>query len=759
LRREDARFLSGSGRYVGDVSMPGQLYAAFRRSDVARARLRAVSVEDARTSDGVHAVVTADDFPDAFGTLEPVVSYSGRDGMKLITPERPVLARGEVRFVGEEIAVVLADAPQRAVDAAERITVDYDELPACIGFDAALGPGAELVHDAIPGNVCFHFEYGDERATRALLEDAACRVALTLDSPRVSASPIEPRSVLAWYDGGRKTYEICCSNQGADLMGTQLAALLRTTRDRIRVHPIDVGGAFGPRAGAYPEYAVLLELARRLGRPIKWTSTRSEDFLCDSHGRAIRIAGEIGADVQGRFLALRTEWLCDQGAYLTYAGARSATINGCLIGAGPYEVRALHGSHRLVMTNSAPTDAYRGAGRPEAALIVERLVDEVAFRLGMDPLEIRRRNAIPKDAFPYRTLTGSVLDSGDYAGLLEQARSNSRWDGFAGRSRAARSRNALRGIGCALFVEPCGGGFTAEDQVALTVESQSKVFAHVAMTSNGQGHETVFPEIVARKFGIDPSRIVLRSGDRDGPLIVGNGTISSRSMLAQGSALSRAADVVIEKGKRIAADTLEAAVPDIDFAAGRYRVRGTDLAISFDEVLQKSSQSRQNPLDTVFAQAVPRAFTSGAHIAEVEIDRETGETTLVSYVAVDDIGTVINPVLAHGQIHGGVVQGAGQVFGERCFYDISSGQLLTGSFMDYPMPRADSVPPIASDFRPTPSPTNVLGAKGAGETGATGALAALTNAIADALRSAGAEPLDMPATPLRIWQTLQRTRG
>lgn len=700
-------------------------------------------------------MLVGSDFPEAFGTLIPAITYEGRRGSRVITPERPLLAREQVRFVGEEIALVLADSRPAALDAAESIAVDYEELPAVVGWEAALAASASNVHDSVPGNVCFDFDYGDEAATVALLEQAAYRVAASVDSPRASAVPMEPRSVLAWYDAGRDTYEIRCSNQGGDLMAVQLATLLRTTRNKIRVHPVDVGGGFGPRAGAYPEYAILLAAARRLGRPLQWTSPRSEDFLCDAHGRGIRLSGELGVDRDGKFLALKTQWVCDQGAYLTYAGPRISTFNGFLIGAGAYRVRALYGRHVLVLTNCNPIDAYRGAGRPEAALIVERLVDEAARAMGVDPIELRRRNALAPADFPYTNPNGNVLDSGNPDALLQAVRDEAQWADFPARAQAAAGRGRIRGIACALFVEPCGGGFVADDQVMLQFREDGRILAYVATTSNGQGHETVFPEIVAGKLGVDASRIELRASDPDGPPLRGNGTISSRSTLAQGSALLRAAEEAVEKGRAVAAGLLEAAAADIEFADGHYRVRGTDLSLSFDAMLKGCEGGTPHPLDTVVTQPVPRAFTSGAHVAEVEIDRETGHTALVSYVAVDDIGKVINPALAHGQIHGGVAQVAGQVLGECCVYD-ESGQLLTGSFMDYYMPRADSLPPFRSSMQETASPTNALGAKGAGETGSTGGLAAIANAVIDALRRSGVREFQMPATPDRVWHALTR---
>lgn len=751
-RREDPRLLTGRGRYTADCAEPGQLHAAFRRSDAAHARILRIDASAAMRSPGVRAVLLGRDFHGAFGTLEPAIAFAGRGGSRVITPPRPLLARDTVRFVGEELAVVVADSAAQALDAAELIEVEYEPLPAVTSARDALRPGAPLVHPEVPGNLCFDFDYGDAAEVQGLMQRAAVRVRATVLSPRVSAAPMEPRSVIARHDAGTGTFEIRCSNQGGELMAVQLATLLQVPASAIRVLPGDVGGGFGPRAGAYPEYAILLAAARRLGQAIRWTSTRTEDFLCDAHGRGISLDGELGLDAEGRFLALQADWVCDQGAYLTYAGPRTNVFNGFLIAAGPYRMPAMYGRHRLALTHCNPADAYRGASRPEAALLIERLVDEAARATGLDPVELRRRNALRADEFPHTNLNGHVLDSGHPVALLDAARKESAWDGFQARQELARQRGAWRGIACALFVEPCGGGFLAQDQVAL-VFGETTVAAHAAMASNGQGHETVFPEIIARRLGLPADAVALQAAGPTGPVISGNGTIGSRSLLAQGSAFARAADEAADKGKAVAARLLEVPLQDIEYQPGEYRVRGTDLRVSMQAVMAACASMEVNPLDTVFTQAAPRAFTTGAHVAEVELDAETGTTSLVSYVAVDDIGRVHSPALADGQIHGGIAQAAGQVLGEHCHYD-EHGQLLTASFMDYVMPRADTLPAFTSLMLPTASPTNLLGAKGAGETGSTGGLAAVANAVADALQRAGAAGLEMPATPDRVWRAL-----
>jgi carbon-monoxide dehydrogenase large subunit len=524
--------------------------------------------------------------------------------------------------------------------------------------------------------------------------------------------------------------------------------------ERLRVHMLDVGGAFGARTAPFPEYPALMHLAKKLQRPVKWLSTRSEDFLTDNHGRAVSLRGELAYGKDGKFIALRTTWFCDSGAYLTPAGVLTNSINGKFIGAGVYQVEAVYGRHRQVITNSSPTNAYRGAGRPEANYIVERLVDEVAAKLAIDPFELRRRNVLKKTQFPYKTLTGANFDSGDFPGLVAKAKQESDWKGFSARRRASRRAGKLRGIGCALFIEPSGGGGIKKDEVAVLFARDGSIVLHNVAGPSGQGHETVFPDMIARWLGVPAARVFLKSGDPDGPKLAGNPSIGSRSGMLQGSAYKIAAEMVIEKAKHLAADELEANPGDIEFADGMFTIAGTDRAIAMTAIIEKSCALVPHPLDTIAERGISQAFPSGAHVAEVEIDADTGAVEVVRYTAVDDIGTVINQTLADGQIVGGIVQGAGQVFGEYCQYDPVDGQLLTGSFMDYCMPRAHLIPHIDLFNHTVPSPNNPLGVKGVGEAGTTGAGPACMNAILNALRTAGVRHFDMPATPARIWSAI-----
>ena len=756
-RREDERFTRGLGRYTADLGLASELHASFCRSDRSHARIARVNPEAARKLPGVVTVLTGADIRDwGMRTLPPVMPFPGRGGKRIQVPERPVLALDRVRYVGEEIAVVIAELPSIARDAADLVQVDFEDLRPAIGCEAAVAPDAPRLHAEIPGNVCFEFEYGDRERTARLMANAACVVKARIASPRIAPTTMEPRGALAWYNRVAGRYEIRVANQGSSAMAEALATMLGVAPDRVVVHPVDVGGAFGARTAPYAEYPLLLRLAERLGRPIKWVSTRTEDFLTDNHGRAVQVSGELALDRDGRFLALQTDWLCDSGAYPSQAGALTNSINGRAIGAGCYVVEALYGRHRQVMTNTAPTNAFRGAGRPEAAWIVERLVDEAAVKLGRDALDLRRQNAIQRESMPYTTSTGVVFDSGDFAALVDEARRLSAWDDFAGRRAGAREAGKLRGIGCALFVEPSGGMWAPKDEVAIRFEGDGVVSLYAAPASSGQGHETVFPDLVAAWLGLPAERVALKAGAVDGPKLIGSPAIGSRSAMSQGSVFKLAAAEVVRKGRELAADILEVSAKDIRFRDGRYVVEGTDRTLSMQSIIDDHGH-RASALNTISELKPASAFPSGAHIAEVEIDPETGAVDLVRYAAVDDLGSLVNPALAEGQLHGGIAHAVSHVFGEDCSYDAETGQLLTASFMDYSMLRADGIPSIELAHLPVPSPNNALGAKGAGEAGTTGGTPACASAIMSALRNAGVRDFDMPATPARVWHALWNT--
>ncbi|HVZ52842.1 MAG TPA: xanthine dehydrogenase family protein molybdopterin-binding subunit [Pseudolabrys sp.] len=759
-RREDERFVTGRGRYSNDWNLPNQVHAVFRRSDRAHAVIKSVDTSAAAQGPGVIAVLAGSDVADAgFATVPPIHPPPGRGGMGILVPERPVLARERVRFVGEEIAVVVAESAAAARDAAELIEIEYEDLPVLVGFEAAMAAGAPAIHDNVPGNICFDFEYGDEAKTVDAFARAHGVVTLHAESPRVAPTPMEVRAALVSYEADTDSYDVWCSNQGGPAFRDDLAIMAGIAVDKLRVHMLDVGGAFGARTAPFPEYPVLLYVAKKLGRPVKFLSTRSEDFLTDNHGRAVSLVGELAYDKRGKFLALRTQWLCDSGAYLAPAGILTNSINGRNIGAGVYSLEAVYGRHRQVITNTSPTNAYRGAGRPEANYIVERLVDEVAAKLKIDPVELRRRNLIAPEAMPYRTPTGATFDSGDFPGLLARAKELSDWDGFRARRKAAKRAGKLRGIGCGMFIEPSGGGGVKKDEVAVLFTRDGNIVLHNVAGPSGQGHETVFPALVARWLGVPVERVTSHSGDPNGPRLVGNPSIGSRSGMLQGSAFKVASDIVIEKAKRLAADALEAHVEDIVFADGRFTIAGTDRSASMTQLIERHSGETPHPLDTIAERGISQAFPSGAHVVEIEIDEATGAYEIVRYTAVDDIGNVLDRTLAEGQLSGGVAQGAGQVFGEHCLYDANDGQLINASFMDYCMPRAGLIPPLTLADGGVPSPNNPLGAKGVGEAGTTGALGACMNAVMDALRSAGVTHFDMPATPPRIWDAIAAAKA
>ncbi len=754
-RREDQRLLTGTGRYTSDFNFPGQLYACFVRADRAHAKLLSVDVSAAREAPGVVAVYTAADLASQnYATLPTLVHYKGVGGQAIKLPPRSVLASDKVRFVGEEIALVVASSPLAALDAVEMVMVDYEELPAVAHPLDAVATGAALVHDSIPGNVCFEFDYGDAAATAAAIASAKHVTKITLSSQRVAANPMEPRAFVVGYDGASGNYDMYVANQGVYMMRGGLSVITGIPEDNIRVHPLDVGGGFGVRSAPYQEYPALMFAAKALAKPIKWIGSRSECFATDNHGRAVELQGELALDAEGNFVAIRTQWICDQGAYLTPAGPLTNTTNGMLTITGCYKIPVAYGHNRCVVTNTSPTGPYRGAARPDMAYLMERLVDQAAAETGMDRIKLRSMNAIPKAAFPYTGPTKSTYDSADFAGMLERAVKESDWNGFAARREQSKARGKLRGIGCALFLEPSGGGSMPQDRVSLRWLG-GRLTLYAVTQSQGQGHETVFPEIVAGVLGIPAADIDLKAGDIEGIVgLTGSGVIGSRSIMAHGSAFKRAALAVVDKGLELAAEKLEAAPADIEFKDGTYTIKGTDRRVALIDLVRDHTGDTPNPLDALGEQAMARAFPSGMHVAEVEIDPDTGVTEVKGYVAVDDVGVVINHTLVQAQVHGGVAQGAGQVFGEHANYDRATGQLLNASFMDYTMPRADLISGIADYYHLTPSPTNFLGAKGVGEAGTTGSMPTLMNAIVDAMRARGIHHFDMPASSDRVWEAL-----
>jgi aerobic carbon-monoxide dehydrogenase large subunit len=749
-RLEDYRMLTGRGRYVSDWNLPGQAYAHFVRSDRPHARIVAIDASGALDMPGVIAVFTGEDVAAAgLKSLPSAVPVKGRGGADMLKPERPALAQGKVRFVGEPVAMVVAETALQAADAADAVLVEYDDLPAVVRAEQALDTGAPQLFDAVPRNCVFDYEAGDEQAATEAFRGAAKVVKLTVDNTRVIGNPMEPRACLAHYDEAKDLHVLYACTQGVAGMRGQLATVLGVPPERVRVAAEEVGGGFGVRFNIYPEYCAAVMAARRLKRPVKWTGSRSEVFLSDEQARDVVSTGELALDASGRFLGMRLDFVANLGAYLCPTGPFINTI-GIVNAMGVYDVKAIYSRAQLVVTNTAPMAAYRGAGRPVMSYLLERLVDQAAYELGMDPAELRRRNLIPKDKLPYRIASGYEYDSGDFPGVLEKALREADWQGFEARRAQSERRGRLRGRGLSAYIEATGAGFAPVDQVELRFAADGTLTLLAPTHNHGQGHETTYAQVVSSVLGVPMERIRLSTGDPN-EFFLGNATGGSRSLLAVGSVLQLGAREVVEKGKRLAADELEAAVEDIAFEDGSYRIEGTDRAISLEALARKHPQAMSLRYENKFG----ATFPNGCHVAEVEIDRETGEAEIVSYLACDDAGNVINHQIVEGQMQGGVTQGAGQVFNELAIYDKDTGQLLTGSFMDYAMPRAVLVNGLRIIEHPVPTQLNPLGAKGVGEAGVTGSLPALMNAVLDALRSAGVKHFDMPATPHRVWSALR----
>ena len=751
-RTEDPRLLTGRGNYTDDKNLPGQVHAVFIRSPVGHGVIKGIDTAAAAAAPGVLAVLTHEDIEAAgFGPLPNNLPLKSRDGTPLIKPVRPLLATGKVRHVGEPIACVVAETAALARDAAELVAVDIDPLPAVVDVDAAVGPGAPLLHAEAPNNTCLDFQTGDAEATAAGFANAHHVTKIRLENNRCFVSPMEPRAAVGDFDVAADRWVLHVCSQGVMGMRNILAnAILKCPPEKVHILTGDVGGSFGMKSLPYNEYPVVLLAAKTLGRPVKWTSDRSEACVTDHQGRAAVYDAELALDSAGKFLGVRVHGMANMGAYLTGTGPHSQTVNIAKNLTCMYTTPAIDVNMKMVFTNTVYLGAYRGAGRPEGNYIMERLVDAAAREMGIDRVEIRRRNLIAPEAMPYAVASGQVYDSGEFAPMIDKAVAASDWSGFAARKAEAARRGRKRGIGMCAYVEVTAP--PGKEHGGIRFGADGRVTLVSGTLDYGQGHRATFAQILSARLGIPFDRIDLLQGDSD-ELLVGGGTGGSRSVIAAGGATYEAAAAVIEKGRKVAGQVLEAAPEDIEFAAGEFRIAGTDRAIGIMALAGKARDIGES-LDTdLIHDTAPSSFPNGVHVAEVEIDPETGVSRVVGYTVVDDFGTVINPLLAEGQVHGGVAQGIGQALLEKVVYD-ADGQLVTGSYMDYTMPRADDVPPIVFDDHPVPATTNVLGAKGAGEAGVSGALACVMNAVVDALADDGVTQIDMPATPLRVWQAL-----
>lgn len=759
-RKEDARLLTGHGRFVDDMRLDRQCWAAFLRSPHAHAQIRAIDISAAVRSTDVLAVLTGADLAaDGLGPLPCEVALENADGSPILRPPRPALAAERVRHVGDTVAMVVAETRPAALEALELIDVDYAAMASVTDVVAATEEGAPRVWDA-PRNLCFNWEVGDEAATEAAFANAAHRVALELVNNRVVPNPLETRSAIGSYDAGDGRYTLHTQTQGSHMVRGLIARrVLHVPETALRVVTPDVGGSFGMKMYLYPEQVLVLWAARRLGRPVRWRGERSDAFMTDSHGRDHATRAELALDAEGRFLAVRVSTRANLGAYLSTLGPFIPSKGGARAMTGPYEIPTAHVRVRGVFTNTTPVDAYRGAGRPEYVYALERLVSTAARRLGLDPAEIRRRNFVPPGRMPYRTALGQLYDSGEFAANLEQALELSeRADLPRRRERSARD-GLLRGVGLCCYVEPCGG---MRDQFAgLEIGADGSVSLAVGAQAAGQGHETAFAQLVAQRLPVPFERVSVLEGDTD-RIAYGRGTSGSRSLPIGGPAVALAVEKAVAKIRLIAAHALEAAEADLEADSAGFHVAGTDRAVGFGEIAALAYQPERLPPGlepglhfTGHYDTRDTTYPNGAHIAEVEVDPRTGRVGVKRYVAVDDFGVVLNPMLVEGQVHGGIAQGLGQALAETCVYEAGTGQLLTASFLDYALPLAGDLPMFRVAQNEVPCRTNVLGVKGCGEAGAIAAPPAVIDAVLDALTPLGVAALDMPATPSRVWAAIR----
>lgn len=741
-RVEDARLVTGTGRYSADHLPKGALHAVFVRSPHAHARFRFADLSAARAMPGVALILTGEDVAH-LGDIPCHGTTRNADGSEMALPPYPVLPRDTVRHVGDAVAFIVAETRAQALDAAEAVAINWEPLPAAIGIEGAAAEGAARVWDDIAGNVAFDTELGDRSATDAAFAKADRVVSLMLVNNRVVTNYLEPRACIAEY-GKDGRWTLTLGSQGSHNVRDILAReILKVDPARIRVVTPDVGGAFGTKIFLYRDYPLCAVAAEKLGKPVVWVSDRAEHFVSDAHGRDNLTRAEMALDARGRFLAMRVDLQADLGAYLSQF-APFVPANGPRMTPGCYDIPAAHARIRGYYTHTTPVDAYRGAGRPEAAYVVERLVDHVAREIGMKPERLRRLNFIKPRQMPYRTATGRLYDTGEFAGHMDRAMELIDWKGFASRRRAAAKQGLVRGIGLASYIEACSGGSPEAAQV--TLDADGGVSVVIGTQSSGQGHETAYAQLVSQHLDLPLERVRVHQGDTD-RVAKGGGTGGSRSIPVGGASVAGASRTLAERIRQLAADALEAGTGDLELVGGMVRVVGTDRAISYADIA-RLPQATPDLLSVSDSWRPPEAtYPNGTHACEVEVDPETGDVRVLSYVVVDDFGVTLNPLLLEGQVHGGVVQGIGQALHERTLFD-EEGQLVTASYMDYRMPRAADIPQIVFETRNVPSTSNVLGMKGAGEAGAIGACPAVMNALVDALNEAyGIRHVDMPATP------------
>ena len=758
VRKEDFKLLQGQGRYTDDVSLPGQAYAVMVRSRHAHGMIKSIDTAAAKASRGVLAVYTAADLNSATAKGRDMV-IPARDGKPIVSPPRPILAIDRVVYVGQVVACVVAESVAQAKDAAELVEIDIDPLPVVLDPNESVAEGTTQLHPGNLRNTVIDFQFGDAKAVDAAFAGAAHVVKQKMLNNRIVVAAMEPRAGVAQYDKAREHWTLYTPSQGVFGMRENLRATLGTTVDKLHVITGNVGGSFGMKGQVYSETVCILHAARALDRPVKWTDDRSESFMSDTHGRSAELTGELALDRDGKFLALRMTGFGDMGAFL--AGPQTSTTNTVKNIVGVYTTPAVEVATKMIVTNKTPVGAYRGAGRPEANYYMARLIEMAARDMKIDPVDIRRRNMIPASAIPYKTPTQNTYDSGNFPAVFEQALTVADWNGFEARKRESAARGKVRGRGLAPYLEATGP--ISKEMGGLRFDEDGGITMITGTLDYGQGHATPFAQIVSEKLGVPFDNIRLIQGDSD-KLIAGGGSGGSKSLMSSGAALIAASDDVVARGKKIAGHMLEAAAEDIEFSDGRFAIVGTDRSMSVMELADAVRAGRggaEFPTGSLDAGLIvdtpPMTFPNGCHIAEVEIDPETGLVEVAKYSMVNDFGVVINPPVVEGQAHGGVVQGIGQALMENVIYD-EQGQPLTGSFMDYGMPRAADIPAMTMEFMPSPATTNPMGAKGCGEAGCAGALPSVMNAIVDALSVYGIRHIDMPATPARVWQAIQQAQ-
>jgi aerobic carbon-monoxide dehydrogenase large subunit len=771
LRKEDHRFITGRGRYTDDINRAGQAYACFVRSPHAHATIRGIDTGAAMAAPGVLAVLTGDDVKAAgWGGLPCGWMVNSRDGSPMNAGPHPVLAQGKARYVGDHVALVVAETYLQAKDAAELVEVDYEELPACVETEHARDPGKPTVHDEIARNTVFEWELGDAAAVDQAIASAAHVTRLDLVNNRLVPNAIEPRAAIGEFDPGDDAFRLYTTSQNPHVARLVMSAFVQIAPEhKLHVIAPDVGGGFGSKIFIYPEECACLLASKMVGRPVKWTAERSESFLADAHGRDHVTHAELAMDAEGNFTALKVHTIANMGAYLsTFASCVPTYLYATLL-AGQYKTPAIYCAVDAVYTNTAPVDAYRGAGRPEATYLLETIVETAARETGRDPAELRRRNFIPTEAFPYQTPVALMYDTGNYTAHLDKALELADYAGFATRRAQSEAKGMLRGVGLSCYIEACG---IAPSAVVGSLgcgvglwESAKIRFSHTGTVqvltgahSHGQGHETTFAQLIAEKLGVPIASVEVIHGDTE-KTPVGMGTYGSRSLAVGGQAIVNAADKIIEKGKKIAAHLLEASEGDIEFKDGNFTVKGTDRAKAIGEVVFAAYVPHNYPPglepgmeETAFYDPANFTYPSGTYVCEVEVDPQTGVVRIDRFVAVDDFGKVVNPMIVEGQVHGGLAQGIGQALTEACIYD-AAGQLISASYMDYCMPKADSVPSFEVATTETPCTHNTLGVKGCGEAGAIGAPPAVMNAITDAIGTR----VSMPATPEKVWRAIQES--